>query len=120
MENETQSEMNELRVTELPQAFASEAKGHKFESCRAHQTKGLTDHTPPSDPLPVLGNKSLNLGKPLDECDLELIGMAWCPACAEFRCHSPEEWLNHPLAGHGYTREQGWSHPELKPEVARD
>jgi hypothetical protein len=38
-----------------------------------------------------------------------------CPACRAGRLPSPDEVREfHPLAGHGYTREQGWSHPEAK------
>jgi len=37
-----------------------------------------------------------------------------CPACANRRLHTPEEWKNHPLAGHGYSPETGWSSPEAK------
>jgi hypothetical protein len=42
-----------------------------------------------------------------------------CPACIVQRFHSAEDWNNHPLAGHGYTREQGWSHPDLKAAVEK-
>lgn len=38
-----------------------------------------------------------------------------CGACMGERCHTDQEWKAfHPLAGHGYTKEQGWSHPEAK------
>lgn len=37
-----------------------------------------------------------------------------CAACQERRCHTAEEWKNHPLAGHGYTPETGWTHPEAQ------
>lgn len=37
-----------------------------------------------------------------------------CAACQARRCHTPEEWKNHPLAGHGFTRETGWTHPEAE------
>ena len=41
-----------------------------------------------------------------------------CPACEAHRVHSPEEWREfHPLAGHGYTRESGWTHEVLKAAV---
>lgn len=41
-----------------------------------------------------------------------------CPACQKSRLHSDEERKTfHPLAGHGYTRETGWSHPQLKAEA---
>lgn len=42
--------------------------------------------------------------------------VADCPACAEKRLHTTEDWKHHPYVGHGMTREQGWSHPDLKPE----
>jgi hypothetical protein len=35
-----------------------------------------------------------------------------CPACAEGRVHTPEEWKNHPLAGHGLVAGRGWTHPD--------
>lgn len=38
-----------------------------------------------------------------------------CPACAAGTYHTQQEFKDfHPLAGHGYTREQGWSHPDLE------
>jgi hypothetical protein len=37
-----------------------------------------------------------------------------CPACIGKRCHTEEEWKNHPMRGHGF--EDGkWSKPELAP-----
>ena len=37
-----------------------------------------------------------------------------CPACMAQRCHTEEEWKNHPNRGHGF--EDGkWSKPELDP-----
>ena len=36
-----------------------------------------------------------------------------CPACIEKRCHMEAEWKHHPCAGHGYTKEQGWTHEIL-------
>ena len=43
-----------------------------------------------------------------------------CPACAGQRLHSEPEWkTHHPHRGHGYTRESGWSHPELKAEAEK-
>lgn len=39
-----------------------------------------------------------------------------CPACAVKRFHTPEEWKNHPFAGHGFTKEAGWSHAGLEPK----
>lgn len=41
-----------------------------------------------------------------------------CAACQNKRLHTAEDWENHPLAGHGYTREQGFSHPELAAAAA--
>jgi hypothetical protein len=38
-----------------------------------------------------------------------------CAACDVKRLHTPEDWKNHPFAGHGFTREQGWTHPDLSP-----
>jgi len=44
-----------------------------------------------------------------------------CPACAGQRLHTEPEWNeHHPYRGHGYTRESGWSHPELKAAVEKD
>jgi hypothetical protein len=37
-----------------------------------------------------------------------------CKACRDHRCHTKVEWRNHPLAGHGFTLETGWTHPEAK------
>lgn len=37
-----------------------------------------------------------------------------CPACQAKRLHAPEAWLHHPLAGHGYARETGWTRPEAQ------
>lgn len=42
-----------------------------------------------------------------------------CPACESQRVHTAEEWKNHPFAGHGYVREQGWTHPDLEIEFNR-
>lgn len=37
-----------------------------------------------------------------------------CPACVYGHLHTPEYLKRfHPLAGHGYTPEQGWTHPFL-------
>lgn len=37
-----------------------------------------------------------------------------CPACEARRRHAPEERREyHPLAGHGYAPELGWTHPVL-------
>lgn len=38
-----------------------------------------------------------------------------CPACREQRPHTDKEWEHHPFHRHGYTREQGYSHPDLDP-----
>lgn len=38
--------------------------------------------------------------------------MTPCPACTAQRVHTEQEWTNHPTRGHGYTREQGWTHPQ--------
>jgi len=37
-----------------------------------------------------------------------------CPACIEKRCHTEEEWKNHPMRRHGYS-DGKWSKPELAP-----
>ncbi len=37
---------------------------------------------------------------------------ASCPACIGKRCHTEQEWKNHPNAGHGCS-EGKWSKPEL-------
>lgn len=38
-----------------------------------------------------------------------------CAACQARRCHTPEELRNHhPLAGHSFTPETGWTHPEAE------
>ncbi len=38
-----------------------------------------------------------------------------CPACARGTYHTLEEFKTfHPLAGQGYTRESGWTHPDAK------
>lgn len=34
-----------------------------------------------------------------------------CPACIEQRTHDTVEWALHPLAGHGYSPESGWTGP---------
>lgn len=48
-------------------------------------------------------------------CDIrEAAERAACPACIGERCHTPEEWLRHPMAGHGFTFEQGWTHEWLE------
>ncbi len=40
--------------------------------------------------------------------------MSVCKACRDHCCHTKVEWRNHPLAGHGFTPETGWTHPEAK------
>lgn len=40
-----------------------------------------------------------------------------CPACVGRRVHSAAEWKNHKFAGHGRTKEMGWTHPELATEI---
>ena len=40
--------------------------------------------------------------------------MSDCPACSVKRLHSEEDWKNHPLAGHGFVKEQGWSCDEAR------
>ena len=37
-----------------------------------------------------------------------------CAACVKRRCHTPEEWENHPMAGHGFIAGHGWTHPEAE------
>lgn len=37
-----------------------------------------------------------------------------CPACVEQRTHDAVEWALHPLAGHGFSPESGWTHEELR------
>ena len=40
---------------------------------------------------------------------------ATCPACAEKRMHTPDDWRHHPLKGHGFATEcGGWTHESLK------
>ena len=36
-----------------------------------------------------------------------------CPACAEMRCHTGEEWKRHPLHKHGYDG-VAWTDAEAK------
>jgi hypothetical protein len=36
-----------------------------------------------------------------------------CPACTAKRLHEPSDWALHPYAGHGFVKEQGWTHPDL-------
>ena len=41
-----------------------------------------------------------------------------CPSCVADRRHSESDTKEfHPYAGHGFTKEQRWSHPELKKEA---
>ena len=37
-----------------------------------------------------------------------------CPACSAARVHTPADWQHHPLAGHGYTQETGWTSEAAK------
>jgi hypothetical protein len=37
-----------------------------------------------------------------------------CPACKNKRQHATEDWVNHPLAGHGFAPELGWTCPEAE------
>jgi hypothetical protein len=42
-----------------------------------------------------------------------------CPGCKDKRLHTPEEMKTyHPDAGHGYTKEGGWSKEGLNNEVS--
>lgn len=44
-----------------------------------------------------------------------------CHACEMKRLHTPEERRAfHPFAGHGRTKETGYSHPDLKKESTDD
>ena len=36
-----------------------------------------------------------------------------CPACTAKRLHAPDDWAQHPYAGHGYVPGHGWTHPDL-------
>lgn len=38
-----------------------------------------------------------------------------CGACMGERLHTDAEWEHHPFAGHGFTKEQGWTHSDLVP-----
>jgi len=41
-----------------------------------------------------------------------------CPACRDYLRHTPEEMREfHPLAGHGYSPETGWTDPGLAPST---
>lgn len=42
-----------------------------------------------------------------------------CPACREKRIHTDEEWKNHPLRGHGFADNRGWTHPDLEAAAAK-
>lgn len=38
-----------------------------------------------------------------------------CPACIAHRYHSDLERItHHPLSGHGFTKEFGWTHPDAE------
>lgn len=39
-----------------------------------------------------------------------------CCACQTKALHTEEDWLHHPLKGHGFIREHGWTHPSLEQE----
>lgn len=43
--------------------------------------------------------------------------MVTCPACLERRVHTEEEWKHHKYRTHGFTPEQGWTHPDLAKEA---
>lgn len=43
-----------------------------------------------------------------------------CPACSEKRVHTPEDWKNHPYAGHGFVHGHGWTHPDLEKEERKN
>ena len=47
----------------------------------------------------------------------ESVERAGCRACLQKRLHTAEEWANHPMAGHGYTKQTGYSHPVLARHV---
>jgi hypothetical protein len=36
-------------------------------------------------------------------------------ACLGKHRHEAIDWSLHPYAGHGYTKESGWTHPDLEP-----
>lgn len=36
-----------------------------------------------------------------------------CPACVARCRHNDETWKHHPYAGHGYSPETRWTHPDL-------
>jgi len=41
--------------------------------------------------------------------------MTICKACRDRRCHTElEKRKFHPLMGHGYTPETGWTHPDAE------
>lgn len=43
------------------------------------------------------------------------MGNPKCLACQKKRLHNETEWkLHHPLSRHGFTKEQGYSHPDVK------
>lgn len=48
--------------------------------------------------------------------EIEKQQRAGCPACIAQRCHSEEEWKNHPHRGHGLGENGIWSLPELAPD----
>lgn len=54
---------------------------------------------------------------PTTKVPRELAERESCPACQSDRHHTGPEWAHHPLAGHGFTKEQGWTHQTLKEEA---
>ncbi len=43
-----------------------------------------------------------------------------CPACQERRQHTEADWRHHPLRGHGYTQETGWTYERVVGEGGGD
>ena len=54
------------------------------------------------------------IGEALEEDLKRYVGE--CAACKEKRYHTEEEWANHPNRGHGFSKEQGWTRPDLEPK----
>ena len=52
-----------------------------------------------------------------DAWNIKRTGRLACSACEAKRIHTEEDWQHHPLRGHGFTKEQGWSHPDLAKEA---
>jgi hypothetical protein len=40
-----------------------------------------------------------------------------CSACQRQAIHTEADWKYHPFHTHGYVRESGWSHPDLRPKA---